>query len=78
METYTQRVNREDEIKHQILNILEGYNRKHPHDTVQVSFGEGIKFHGCTSHHYFTDVYDAHLFAISFFGGCQPPRNMLQ
>lgn len=69
METYIQRVNREDEVKHQILNILQEYNRKHPHTTVQVSFGDGIKFHGCTHHHYFIDVYDAYLFAISFFGG---------
>lgn len=69
METYAQRVNREDEVKHQILNILQEYNRKHPHTTVQVSFGEGIKFHGINYSNWFERVEDAYLFALSFFGG---------
>lgn len=69
METYTQRVNREDEVKHMILNVIQQYNRKHPHDTVQVSFGEGVKFHGRTHANWWGSVDDAYLFALSFFGG---------
>lgn len=68
METYAQRVNREDDEKSKISNILQVYNRTHPHNPYSVSYSEGVKFCG-VSNHWFGCTSEALIFALLYFRG---------
>lgn len=66
METYTQKINREDEVKCKISNIIQAYNRTHPQNSYTVSFSDGVRFCGGSNSHWFGNVDEAYVFALSY------------
>ena len=68
METYAQRVNREDDEKSNITKILQTYNSTHPHNPYSVSYSDGVKFCGGSTH-WFERSSEALVFALLYFRG---------